>query len=168
MISGELEVTASEVTFRKLNQRAVHRVDRCGELSWSIWQNLAKRENVPNHGGARGQGILFLVIYLFLTIKTNIALNEASCLKHSRKLSQSPLQLANEIITYNCVFTIFPQTQSELEKLTFLRSLSSLSQTLPYDETTESFIYSHRADIVHMLNVSIVTLVRIIGTMQIQ
>uniref|UniRef100_A0A8D1CRZ8 Uncharacterized protein n=1 Tax=Sus scrofa TaxID=9823 RepID=A0A8D1CRZ8_PIG len=45
------------------------------------------------------------------------------------------------------------ELKSELEKLTFLRSLSSLSQTLPYDETTESFIYSHRADIVHMLNV---------------
>ncbi|XP_014643055.1 PREDICTED: protein MROH8-like [Ceratotherium simum simum] len=42
--------------------------------------------------------------------------------------------------------------KTELEKLTFLRSLSSLSQTLPYDETTESFIHSHIADIVHILN----------------
>uniref|UniRef100_A0A8C0DA35 Maestro heat like repeat family member 8 n=1 Tax=Balaenoptera musculus TaxID=9771 RepID=A0A8C0DA35_BALMU len=40
----------------------------------------------------------------------------------------------------------------ELEKLTFLRSLSSLSRTSPYDETTESFILSHVVDIVHMLN----------------
>lgn len=69
---------------------------------------------------------------------------------------------------YNCVFIIFPQIQSELEKLTFLRSLSSLSRTLPYDETTESFIHSHTADIVHTLNVSIVTLSHIIQTMQIQ
>ncbi|KAL4675459.1 hypothetical protein H8959_009604, partial [Pygathrix nigripes] len=41
----------------------------------------------------------------------------------------------------------------ELEKLTFLGSLSSLSRALPYDETTESFIHSHIADIVHTLNV---------------
>ncbi|XP_058418718.1 protein MROH8 isoform X3 [Diceros bicornis minor] len=44
------------------------------------------------------------------------------------------------------------ELKSELEKLTFLRSLSSLSQTLPYDETTGSFIHSHIADIVHILN----------------
>nr|XP_019605771.1 PREDICTED: protein MROH8 [Rhinolophus sinicus] len=44
------------------------------------------------------------------------------------------------------------ELKSELEKLTFLRSLSSLSRTLPYDETTESFIHSHTADIVHTLN----------------
>ncbi|XP_039720226.1 protein MROH8 [Pteropus medius] len=44
------------------------------------------------------------------------------------------------------------ELKSELEKLTFLRSLSSLSRTLPYDETTESFIHSHIADIVHILN----------------
>ncbi|XP_072592013.1 protein MROH8 isoform X15 [Vulpes vulpes] len=44
------------------------------------------------------------------------------------------------------------ELQSEFEKLTFLRSLSSLSQTLPYDETTESFIHSHITDIVHVLN----------------
>ncbi|KAM7125613.1 protein MROH8 [Molossus nigricans] len=43
------------------------------------------------------------------------------------------------------------ELKSEHEKLTYLRSLSSLSQTLPYDETTESFIHSHIADIVHIL-----------------
>ncbi|XP_048205082.1 protein MROH8 [Perognathus longimembris pacificus] len=43
--------------------------------------------------------------------------------------------------------------KGESEKLKFLRSLSSLSQTLLYDETTESFINSHIADIVHILNV---------------
>ncbi|XP_070276383.1 protein MROH8 [Myotis yumanensis] len=41
--------------------------------------------------------------------------------------------------------------QSEHEKLTYLRSLSSLSRILPYDETTESFIHGHIADIVHIL-----------------
>uniref|UniRef100_A0A8C0WFR1 Protein MROH8 n=1 Tax=Castor canadensis TaxID=51338 RepID=A0A8C0WFR1_CASCN len=45
--------------------------------------------------------------------------------------------------------------KGELEKLTFLRSLSSLSQTFLYDESTESFIHSHIAEIVHILNVSI-------------
>ncbi|XP_064429213.1 protein MROH8 isoform X4 [Mirounga angustirostris] len=44
------------------------------------------------------------------------------------------------------------ELQSELEKLTFLRSLSSLSRTLPYDDTTESFIHSHIEDIVCILN----------------
>ncbi|XP_070444457.1 protein MROH8 isoform X3 [Equus przewalskii] len=44
------------------------------------------------------------------------------------------------------------ELKSEPEKLTFLRSLSSLSQTLPYDETTESFIRSHITDIVHILH----------------
>ncbi|XP_021102523.1 protein MROH8-like, partial [Heterocephalus glaber] len=43
--------------------------------------------------------------------------------------------------------------KDEPEKLTFLRSLSSLSETLHYDKTTESFIHSHIADIVHILNV---------------
>uniref|UniRef100_A0A8C0WFF9 Protein MROH8 n=1 Tax=Castor canadensis TaxID=51338 RepID=A0A8C0WFF9_CASCN len=43
--------------------------------------------------------------------------------------------------------------KGELEKLTFLRSLSSLSQTFLYDESTESFIHSHIAEIVHILNV---------------
>ncbi|XP_062954775.1 protein MROH8 isoform X2 [Cynocephalus volans] len=45
------------------------------------------------------------------------------------------------------------ELKDELEKLTFLRSLSSLSRTLPYYETTESFIRSHIADIVYILNV---------------
>ncbi|XP_024414962.2 protein MROH8 [Desmodus rotundus] len=43
------------------------------------------------------------------------------------------------------------ELKSEHEKLTFLRSLSSLSQILPDDETAESFIHSHIADIVHTL-----------------
>lgn len=73
------------------------------------------------------------------------------------------LQLLSEVIMYNCIFIIFPLIQSELEKLTFLRSLSSLSRTLPYDETTESFIHSYIADIVHILNVSIVTLSQLLG-----
>uniref|UniRef100_H0XAQ6 Maestro heat like repeat family member 8 n=1 Tax=Otolemur garnettii TaxID=30611 RepID=H0XAQ6_OTOGA len=45
------------------------------------------------------------------------------------------------------------ELKGELEKLTFLRSLSTLSRTLSYDETTESFIHSHTAKIVHILNV---------------
>ncbi|XP_032317086.1 protein MROH8 [Camelus ferus] len=45
------------------------------------------------------------------------------------------------------------ELKSELEKLKFLRSLSSLSRTLPYDETTESFIRNHIADIVRKLNI---------------
>ncbi|XP_064132130.1 protein MROH8 isoform X6 [Loxodonta africana] len=47
---------------------------------------------------------------------------------------------------FNC------ELKDEFEKLTFLRALSSLSRTLPYDETTESFVQSHIADIVHILN----------------
>ncbi|XP_042550355.1 protein MROH8 [Dipodomys spectabilis] len=43
--------------------------------------------------------------------------------------------------------------KGEQAKLKFLRSLSSLSQTLLYDETTESFIHRHIEDIVHILNV---------------
>ncbi|XP_008069505.1 protein MROH8, partial [Carlito syrichta] len=45
------------------------------------------------------------------------------------------------------------ELKGEHAKLTFLRSLYSLSQTLPYDETTESFIHSHVADIVQILSV---------------
>ncbi|XP_045151445.1 protein MROH8 [Echinops telfairi] len=41
---------------------------------------------------------------------------------------------------------------SEFEKLTFLRSLSSLSGALLYDEPTESFIQSHITDIVRALH----------------
>lgn len=59
------------------------------------------------------------------------------------------------------------EIKSELEKLTFLRSLSSLSHILPYDETTESFIHSHIEDIVRTLKVSIMTLSQILETMQI-
>ncbi|XP_060040028.1 protein MROH8, partial [Erinaceus europaeus] len=44
---------------------------------------------------------------------------------------------------------------SEIETLTFLRSLSSLSWSLPYDQTTESFIHSHTADIVRILTMLI-------------
>ncbi|KAF6088336.1 hypothetical protein HJG60_008186 [Phyllostomus discolor] len=43
------------------------------------------------------------------------------------------------------------ELKSEHKKLTFLRSLSSLSQTLPDDETAESFIHSHITDIVHII-----------------
>ncbi|XP_062060156.1 protein MROH8 [Lepus europaeus] len=43
--------------------------------------------------------------------------------------------------------------KDEHAKLTFLRSLSSLSQSLPYDETTESFIHSHVDDIGRVLSV---------------
>ncbi|XP_012583812.1 PREDICTED: protein MROH8 [Condylura cristata] len=44
------------------------------------------------------------------------------------------------------------ELKSELEKLTFLRSLSSLSQTLPCDETTGSFIHTNIEDIVQILS----------------
>uniref|UniRef100_A0AC11D4G9 Maestro heat like repeat family member 8 n=1 Tax=Ovis aries TaxID=9940 RepID=A0AC11D4G9_SHEEP len=44
------------------------------------------------------------------------------------------------------------ELKSQLEKLTALRSLSSLSRTLPSDETTELFIHSHIADIVRLLS----------------
>ncbi|XP_052580936.1 protein MROH8 isoform X7 [Peromyscus californicus insignis] len=45
------------------------------------------------------------------------------------------------------------ELKGEPEKLKFLRSLSSLSQTLAYDESTESFIHRHMAEIVHVLSV---------------
>ncbi|CAO2577997.1 Protein MROH8 [Lemmus lemmus] len=45
------------------------------------------------------------------------------------------------------------ELKGELEKLQFLRSLSTLSQTLHYDETTESFVHRHEAEIVHILSV---------------
>ncbi|XP_068842765.1 protein MROH8 isoform X2 [Capricornis sumatraensis] len=44
------------------------------------------------------------------------------------------------------------ELKSQLQKLTALRSLSSLSRTLPSDETMESFIHSHIADIVRLLS----------------
>uniref|UniRef100_A0A4X2KZD5 Maestro heat like repeat family member 8 n=1 Tax=Vombatus ursinus TaxID=29139 RepID=A0A4X2KZD5_VOMUR len=43
------------------------------------------------------------------------------------------------------------KTEGDLEKLTFLRSLSTLSRTLSYDETTESFIHEHISQILDML-----------------
>nr|XP_048296842.1 protein MROH8 isoform X2 [Myodes glareolus] len=45
------------------------------------------------------------------------------------------------------------ELKGESEKLKFLRSLSALSQTLHYDETTESFVHRHMAEIVHILSV---------------
>ncbi|XP_017174649.1 protein MROH8 isoform X3 [Mus musculus] len=45
------------------------------------------------------------------------------------------------------------ELKGETQKLKFLRSLSSLSQTIPYDENTESFIHRHTAEIVHVLSV---------------
>ncbi|XP_031228403.1 protein MROH8 isoform X2 [Mastomys coucha] len=45
------------------------------------------------------------------------------------------------------------ELKDESQKLKFLRSLSSLSQTIPYDESTESFIHRHTAEIVHLLSV---------------
>ncbi|XP_050006949.1 protein MROH8 [Alexandromys fortis] len=45
------------------------------------------------------------------------------------------------------------ELKGEPEKLKFLRSLSALSQTLNYDETTESFVHRHVAEIVHLLSV---------------
>ncbi|XP_077025362.1 protein MROH8 isoform X2 [Tamandua tetradactyla] len=66
---------------------------------------------------------------------------------------QGPL---SEVITKRLIRSIQEffdsDVKGELEKLTFLRSLSSLSRTLPYDESTESFIHSHIAYIVHILH----------------
>ncbi|GAB1287129.1 Maestro heat-like repeat family member 8 [Apodemus speciosus] len=45
------------------------------------------------------------------------------------------------------------ELKGEPQKLKFLRSLSSLSQTIPYDQSTESFIHRHTAEIVHILSV---------------
>ncbi|XP_016283122.2 protein MROH8 isoform X1 [Monodelphis domestica] len=45
--------------------------------------------------------------------------------------------------------------KGDAEKLTFLRCLSSLSQTLPYDETAESFIHDRIEQIVNALNMII-------------
>ncbi|KAM5305510.1 protein MROH8 [Glossophaga mutica] len=47
------------------------------------------------------------------------------------------------------------EPKSEHEKLTFLRSLSSLSQILPDDEAAKSFIHSHIADIVHVIYIMV-------------
>uniref|UniRef100_A0A1D5REG2 Maestro heat like repeat family member 8 n=1 Tax=Macaca mulatta TaxID=9544 RepID=A0A1D5REG2_MACMU len=81
---------------------------------------------------------------------------------HCEPLSDSPRHLTrqdplNEAIVDKLIQSIqrgfSGELKGELEKLTFLGSLSSLSRALPYDETTESFIHSHIADIVHTLNV---------------
>uniref|UniRef100_A0A2K6KCI1 Maestro heat like repeat family member 8 n=1 Tax=Rhinopithecus bieti TaxID=61621 RepID=A0A2K6KCI1_RHIBE len=81
---------------------------------------------------------------------------------HCEPLSDSPRHLTqqdtlNEAIVDKLIQSIQRgfngELKGELEKLTFLGSLSSLSRALPYDETTESFIHSHIADIVHTLNV---------------
>ncbi|KAG8517851.1 Protein MROH8, partial [Galemys pyrenaicus] len=73
-------------------------------------------------------------------------------LRHLR--CQGPL---SDVITEKLIQSIREvlnsELKSELEKLTFLRSLSSLSQTLSCDETTGSFIHSNIEDIVHTLNV---------------
>lgn len=81
---------------------------------------------------------------------------------HCEPLADSPRHLTqqdpvNEAIVDKLIQSIqrgfSGELKGELEKLTFLGSLSSLSRALPYDETTESFIHSHIADIVHTLNV---------------
>ncbi|XP_003932048.3 protein MROH8 isoform X1 [Saimiri boliviensis] len=81
---------------------------------------------------------------------------------HWESLSDSPRHLThqnplNEAIVEKLIQSIQEvfsgELKGELEKLTFLRSLSSLSQALPYNETTESFICSHITDIVHTLHV---------------
>uniref|UniRef100_A0A4X2L9J0 Maestro heat like repeat family member 8 n=2 Tax=Vombatus ursinus TaxID=29139 RepID=A0A4X2L9J0_VOMUR len=45
--------------------------------------------------------------------------------------------------------------KGDLEKLTFLRSLSTLSRTLSYDETTESFIHEHISQILDAITMLI-------------
>uniref|UniRef100_A0A2K5SES6 Maestro heat like repeat family member 8 n=1 Tax=Cebus imitator TaxID=2715852 RepID=A0A2K5SES6_CEBIM len=81
---------------------------------------------------------------------------------HWESLSDSPRHLThqnplNEAIVEKLIQSILEafsgELKGELEKLTFLRSLSSLSRALPYNETTESFIRSHITDIVHTLHV---------------
>ncbi|ERE71722.1 HEAT repeat-containing protein 8 [Cricetulus griseus] len=67
---------------------------------------------------------------------------------------QAPLNEASiERLVQSIQEVIYGELKSEHEKLMFLRSLSSLSQTLPYDEVTESFIHRHTAEIVHVLSV---------------
>nr|XP_055121216.1 protein MROH8 isoform X2 [Symphalangus syndactylus] len=81
---------------------------------------------------------------------------------HCEPLSHSPRHLTqqdppSEAIVEKLIQSIQKvfngELKGELEKLKFLGNLSSLSQALPYDETAESFIHSHIADIVHTLNV---------------
>ncbi|KAL1786847.1 MROH8 isoform X1 [Sigmodon hispidus] len=67
---------------------------------------------------------------------------------------QEPLSEASvEKLVQSIQEVLHGELKGEPEKLKFLRSLSSLSQTLPYDETTESFIHRHTAEIVHVLSV---------------
>lgn len=84
-------------------------------------------------------------------------LSQESFIDSFRHLTQQgPVSEANVERLIQSIQEVFNgELQSEFEKLTFLRSLSSLSQTLPYDETTESFIHSHITDIVHVLNMLI-------------
>uniref|UniRef100_A0A2K5E7D8 Maestro heat like repeat family member 8 n=1 Tax=Aotus nancymaae TaxID=37293 RepID=A0A2K5E7D8_AOTNA len=81
---------------------------------------------------------------------------------HWESLSDSPRHLThqnplNEAIVEKLIQSIQEvfsgELKGELEKLTFLRSLTSLSRALPYDENTESFIRSHITDTVHTLHV---------------
>ncbi|XP_055458218.1 protein MROH8 [Psammomys obesus] len=67
---------------------------------------------------------------------------------------QEPLsEAAVERLVQSVQEALHAELKGELEKLKFLRSLSSLSQTLPYDEDTESFILRHMPEIVHVLSV---------------
>ncbi|XP_074148776.1 protein MROH8 [Sminthopsis crassicaudata] len=43
--------------------------------------------------------------------------------------------------------------KGDLEKLAFLRSLSTLSHAIPYDETTESFIHEHLSQILNAITI---------------
>ncbi|XP_037061279.1 protein MROH8 isoform X2 [Peromyscus leucopus] len=67
---------------------------------------------------------------------------------------QAPLNEASvERLVQSIQEVLRGELKGEPEKLKFLRSLSSLSQTLAYDESTESFIHRHMAEIVHVLSV---------------
>ncbi|XP_008760649.1 protein MROH8 isoform X2 [Rattus norvegicus] len=67
---------------------------------------------------------------------------------------QEPLSEASvERLVQSIQEVLHGDLKGELQKLKFLRSLSSLSQTIPYDESTESFIHRHTAEIVHILTV---------------
>ncbi|XP_026642909.1 protein MROH8 isoform X2 [Microtus ochrogaster] len=67
---------------------------------------------------------------------------------------QAPFNEASvEILVQSIQEVLRGELKGEPEKLKFLRSLSALSQTLNYDETTESFVHRHVAEIVHILSV---------------
>ncbi|KAL6046801.1 hypothetical protein STEG23_005074, partial [Scotinomys teguina] len=82
-------------------------------------------------------------------------LTQESLPDNLRSLSfQAPLNEASvERLTQSIKEVFHGELKGEPEKLKFLRSLSSLSQTLSYDESTESFIRRHTAEIVHVLSV---------------